>query len=106
MGPRVLKGTFPKSGQLRSGPRIVFSVRPSVAANHRSGGGGGEGLKKVLFAKIARLSIECRARLLAAAGRWCPEENASFLSRLLFLYVGPLVKMGYLKTLDQVSSVD
>lgn len=35
------------------------------------------------------------------AGRWCPEENASFLSRLLFLYVGGLVRMGYLKTLHQ-----
>lgn len=28
-------------------------------------------------------------------GRWCPEENAGFLSRLLFIFVGGLIKLGY-----------
>ncbi len=27
--------------------------------------------------------------------RWCPEENAGFLSRLLFVFVGGLIKLGY-----------
>ena len=27
--------------------------------------------------------------------RWCPEENAGFLSRLLFFFVGGLIRLGY-----------
>ncbi len=29
------------------------------------------------------------------AGRWCPEEQAGFLSRLTFSYVGGLIRLGY-----------
>ncbi|PRW33949.1 ABC transporter isoform A [Chlorella sorokiniana] len=32
-------------------------------------------------------------------GRWCPEEAASFVSRLGFNYVGGLIQLGYQKTL-------
>ena len=34
------------------------------------------------------------------AGRWCPEETAGFLSRILFLWVGGLIRLGYGKALD------
>ncbi|KAL4446696.1 hypothetical protein ABPG77_007940 [Micractinium sp. CCAP 211/92] len=34
------------------------------------------------------------------AGRWCPEEQAGFLSRLTFSYVGGLIRLGYRKTLN------
>ena len=36
----------------------------------------------------------------APAGWWCPEETAGFLSRILFLWVGGLIRLGYAKALD------
>lgn len=40
-----------------------------------------------------------RARRAASArrpqGRWCPEERAGLFSRLLFTYVGSLIRLGY-----------
>ena len=35
-----------------------------------------------------------------AGGKWCPEKNASFLSRQLFMYMDELMKLGSTKHLE------
>ncbi|GAB4815546.1 hypothetical protein N2152v2_002592 [Parachlorella kessleri] len=85
-------------GWLRPTSRSSYGFTRLRASEESEEGGGGAG-------GAASGGGGRDASLPAAAqrpkGRWCPEETASLLSHLLFLYVGPLVRMGYVKTLDQ-----
>ncbi|PRW61038.1 multidrug resistance-associated 1 isoform X8 [Chlorella sorokiniana] len=66
------------------------------------GGGRGSGARLRPRQQVAQDADQAAAKGAPAEprGRWCPEENAGFLSRLLFIFVGGLIKLGYRKALD------